>query len=142
MIQIRNNVFETNSSSTHSMTIVSRSKYNEWVDDDNILFYPEDNEFVTRDEAIESVRKIDADHANSTWYNPLDDYYWKNDIEDGIVYRNVDDVPNELVPMYLAHHGYYTFNMYNDDYDYEHFFQTYTSKSGDEIVAFGCYGYC
>lgn len=142
MIQIRDNVFETNSSSTHSLTIVSRSVYNEWVDDENIFFCPEDNTFVTRDEAIDSVRKIDADYVNSSWYNPLENYYWKNGIDNGIEYKRIDDVPDELVLPYLAYNGYYTYDMYDDDYEYEHFTQHYTTENGDEIVAFGYYGYC
>ena len=142
MLQIRNNVFETNSSSTHSLTIVPRSKYDGWVDDNNILFYPEENSFVTYDEAVESVRKIDADYVNSSWYNPLENYYCENDIDDGIAYKHIDDVPDELVVPYLAYNGYYTYKMYDDDYGYEHFYQTYTTESGDEIVAFGYYGYC
>lgn len=142
MIQIRDNVFETNSSSTHSLTIVPKSVYDEWVDDNNILFYPEENSFVTYDEAVESVRKIDADYINSSWYNPLESYYWKNDIEDGIAYKNIDDVPDEFVAPYLAYNGYYTYKMYDEDYEYEHFYQTYTTESGDKVVAFGYYGYC
>lgn len=142
MIQSRDNVFETNSSSIHSMTIAPKSEYDAWVEDDNILFYPEDNEFVTRDEAIDSVRKRDADYANSLWYNPLKDYYLKNDIEDGIAYKHIDDVPDEFVVPYLAYNGYYSYKMYDEYYEYEHFHQTYTTENGDKIVAFGYYGYC
>lgn len=142
MIQIRDNVFETNSSSTHSLTIAPKSVYDEWVDDENIFYYPDGNTFVTRDEAIDSVRKIDADCVNSSWYNPLDNYYWKNDIEDGIAYKNIDDVPDEFVAPYLAYNGYYTYKMYDADYEYEHFHQTYTTENGDKVVAFGYYGYC
>lgn len=142
MIQIRDNVFETNSSSTHSLTIAPKSVYDEWVDDENIFYYPDGNTFVTRDEAIDSVRKINADYVNSSWYNPLENYYWKNDIEDGIAYKNIDDVPDEFVAPYLAYNGYYTYKMYDADYEYEHFCQTYTTENGDKVVAFGYYGYC
>lgn len=142
MIQIRDNVFETNSSSTHSLTIAPKSVYDEWVDDENIFYYPDGNTFVTRDEAIDSVRKTDADYVNSSWYNPLENYYWKNDIEDGIAYKNIDDVPDEFVAPYLAYNGYYTYKMYDADYEYEHFCQTYTTENGDKVVAFGYYGYC
>lgn len=140
MIQIRDNVFETNSSSTHSLTIAPKSVYNEWVNNENIFYYPEGNTFVTRDEAIDSVRKIDADHVNHSWYNPLENYYWVHDVADGIPYKSIDDVPDEFVAPYLAYNGYYTYKMYDDDYEYEHFCQTYTTESGDKIVAFGYYG--
>ena len=143
MIQIRDDVFETNSSSTHSMTIVPMSEYMEWVDDENIFYYPEGNTFVTRDEAIDSVRKIDADYVNSAWYNPLERYYWENDIECGIDYKNIDDVPDEFVAPYLAYNGYYSYKMFNEYYnEYEQFTQHYITENGDEIVAFGYYGDC
>lgn len=140
MIQIRDNVFETNSSSTHSLTIAPKSVYDEWVGDGNIFYYPDGNTFVTRDEAIDSVRKTDADYVNSAWYKPLANYYWKNDIDDGIAYKHIDDVPDELVAPYLAYNGYYSYKMYDEDYEYEHFYQTYTTESGDKVVAFGYYG--
>lgn len=141
MLQIRDNVFETNSSSTHSLTIVPKSQFDEWCNNKVILFYKEENLFVTYDEAVDSVRKIDAEYADSPWYNPLDSYYWKNGIDNGIEYKRIDDVPDELVLPYLAYNGYYTYDMYDDDYEYEHFTQHYTTESGDEIVAFGYYGH-
>jgi len=42
MIQIRNNVFETNSSSTHSITICTEDKFNRWKNGELVLKdYPE-----------------------------------------------------------------------------------------------------
>lgn len=35
---------------------------------------------------------------------------------------------------------YYTYNNYNDEY-LEEFYDEYTTKSGETIVAFGKYGY-
>ena len=32
MIQVRQGVFETNSSSTHSITMCTKNEFNEWVD--------------------------------------------------------------------------------------------------------------
>ena len=140
MIQIRDNVFETNSSSTHSLTIAPKSVYEEWVNEGDVLYSRQYGKFVTRDEAIDAVREIDKSYANSSWYNPLDSYYWRNNIDDGIQYNNIDDVPDEFVAPYLRFNGYYTYKMYNDDYDYEHFYDEYTTESGDNIVVFGYYG--
>lgn len=45
---IRNNVFETNSSSTHSLTIVDSQDFIDWVD--GLLYYnPEEEIFVKAD---------------------------------------------------------------------------------------------
>lgn len=51
MIQIRKNVFETNSSSTHSMTIVKKEEYDKWVKGEYYLWV-DDWEFILKEEAL------------------------------------------------------------------------------------------
>lgn len=141
MIQIRGNVFETNSSSTHSLTIVSKSDYEAWQNNNDILLHADyDDLFVPRETVIERVRAIDEKHAGVPNYNPLRDYYEENYIYDGYKYQNIDDVPEDLVDPYLAGHGYYTVETYGDDCGMHYYSQEYTSEHGDELVAFGYYG--
>lgn len=91
--QIRHGVFETNSSSTHSLTMCSEEEYNAWIAGD-ILFDDWCEEFVKPSE-------IDDDDENR----------------------------------------YMTYNEYWNSRDLETFEQTYTTKGGEKIIAFGEYGY-
>lgn len=103
--QIRFGVFETNSSSVHSLTIVTAEEFEKFKAGDLIMF---DKELMTKAQALEKAKK-------SQWY------------EDATIESLEDD--GELK----------TFDDYSDEYEtYE---KSYTTKSGDEIVAFGYYGH-
>lgn len=89
MRQIRRGIFETNSSSVHSITIVSKEDYDKWVDG-KVCF----------------------------------DKYGK---------KFVDSPQNEDEDIY-------SFENFPGCDKYEYFEKSFTTKSGDEIVAFGYYG--
>ncbi len=91
-IQIRRGVFETNSSSVHSLTICSKEEFDKWQNGE-LLFNRYGECFV------ESTDKNKEDEDNMTE------------------------------------------EQYDDSICNETFHDTYTTKSGDEIVAFGYYGY-
>ncbi len=110
---IRIGVFETNSSSTHSITMCSKEEYNKWENGELLIY---DGGFFTKEEAIEQLKK-------DTTPNRI----------------NFDD--QEEVDDELKNWGYKTCEQYwNDDY-LETYEETYTTKSGETIVAFGKYGY-
>jgi hypothetical protein len=96
---IRVGVFETNSSSTHSLCIVSQEEYNKW-ERGELVFDRDRYELVTLDEM--------KSHQNDEYFD-----------ED----------------------NYQTESAYFDDCDLEGFTERYTTKSGDDIVVFGKYGY-
>lgn len=119
--QIRRGVFETNSSSTHSLTMMMKSDYERWEKESLYLFNgytygwdfnkPTRGALYTREEAIEFVK-------NSRYYygaNEIDDVYLRN--EDFISFDDKDS-------------GYL-----------EDFYEEFTTPSGETIVAFGEYGY-
>lgn len=60
MKQIRNNVFETNSSSTHVLAICSESEYKDW-EDGKILFNSWEEKFVKNPIQITERDKIEAE---------------------------------------------------------------------------------
>lgn len=91
--QIRRGVFETNSSSTHSLTIVSQEEYDKWKKGE-MLIHAWDEELISK-----------------------------------------DDIPEDKLSYYK------TYNEYWDNCDLETFEQTYTTKGGEKIVAFGEFGY-
>lgn len=119
MKTVRRGVFETNSSSTHSITICTKKEYEDWrcakvLLDDR---WNAKKQFITREEAIQKLQNVER-------YDYLKDTNWED-----------EDVVNEI----LKEKEIYSFSSYPDD-DYETFYEEYTSPNGDEIVTFGYYG--
>lgn len=59
-ISIRRGVFETNSSSVHSLTMCSDDEYNKWKKGE-ILYNNYNDSFVTLDEALKTISDPDSD---------------------------------------------------------------------------------
>lgn len=115
MRSIRIGVFETNSSSTHSLTMCSSEDYSRWQKGEVYLndWHANLPKFCTKDEAI----KFLAD-KNNTFYS--EEYSDEND--------------------WLKENEIYTFeNFFRDDM--EDFHDEFTTKSGEKVIAFGYYGH-
>lgn len=93
-IKIRRNVFETNSSSVHSLTFCTDSEFEQWKRG-KLIFDDWTDEFV-----LISDMKHDCDEDR-----------------------------------------YYTYEQFFDNFEYETFWDNYTTPSGDKVVAFGYYGH-
>jgi len=106
MRQVRTGTFETNSSSTHTLVIMSKEDYEKFRNGE--LFLDGDNP-ITKEELIsrnkEEIEKIFGGDFDEFVHDERLDY-------DSIM-----------------------------DTDYETFYQAHTTKNGEEIVAFGYYGY-
>ena len=127
MLQIRHNVFETNSSSTHSITMCSKDDYNRWANGDVYLndgWWSKDNEseykdkkFVTRDEAIDIIKCSGGDiEYDNEYYESFDKYI----AEEYEIYTSDEYFENEYLELFK---------------------DSYTTDSGETVVAFGLYGY-
>ena len=95
--QIRRGVFETNSSSIHSLTICSKEEYKQW-------------------------------ERGEKWFNSWSDKFVE---------------PSDDLEQEIDHNG--VFKSPDDFYDYynewlETMYEEYTTKHGEQIVAFGYYG--
>lgn len=125
--QIRYGVFETNSSSTHSLTMMMKDDYVRWGKENLYLYTgysygwdfnkPIRGTLYTKEEAIKFVK-------NSRYY--------KN--------RYGIDYEGEVGDDYLKDSGFIT----SDDEDsgyLDTFYEEFTTPSGETIVAFGEYGY-
>lgn len=128
--QIRRGVFETNSSSTHSMTIMMKDDFDKWMEDPNLYIcqyvgrYPNGAKkpvigtLYTKEEVINFINTLSWNLESGTSYNGSEE-----DIDEIIA-------ENEFV---------------NRDWDensyLEYFEETFTTPLGEEIVAFGEYGY-
>lgn len=128
--QIRRGVYETNSSSVHSLTMCMESDYDRWEKDNLYLFtgsgwcYPNDNKpeknhFYTREEAIEFEKT---------------DKYIRKDID----WSNEEEV-NEI----LHENKFYDYEYFWNEYceNYETFEETTITPNGERVVAFGYYGH-
>ena len=134
--QIRRGVFETNSSSTHSLTMCSEEEFEAWKRGE-VLFqeYGEEN-FIS----ATKLSKHDKKMAQEDYEENKDDFQkdWNDLSEDTkqkyyTKYAKENDIIDEDAK---------TYDQYMHDGDLETFVQRYTSKNGDKIVAFGEYGYC
>lgn len=97
--QIRRGVFETNSSSTHSITICMKSDFDKWK------------------------------NGELVWYR------WGD-----VLVPITDEIREEMKDKYSS---YLTYDQFCDyEYiDFEKITETYTTPSGETIIAFGYYGY-
>ena len=134
--QVRRGVFETNSSSTHSLTMCSEEEFEAWKRGE-VLFqeYGKEN-FISATKLSEHDKKM----AQEDYEENKDDFHkdWNDLSEDTkqkyyMKYAEENDIIDEDAK---------TYNQYMNDGDLETFVQRYTSKNGDKIVAFGEYGYC
>ena len=125
MKTIRRNVFETNSSSTHSITMCMESDYEKWKNGE-MYWHRWNDELVSKEEVEKEMAKLreefiadnpDFDENNEEWKEKLEQYI------------NEDKM-------------YYTYEEFNDyDYiEYETFVDTFETPQGEKVVSFGYYG--
>lgn len=127
MINIRNNVFETNSSSTHSIAICTKSDYEDFVS--KKLYYVKSckvqKHFVSWEELIELINTKQIYFSDSD-YDSLIHSHQDNDIE------TVEEI--------LFDNDICTIDTYFKE-DLESFEEEFTTPNGETVVAFGYYGY-
>lgn len=147
-IQIRQGVFETNSSSTHSITICTQEQYNDWVAgkckfdvynnrwSETVEETPEDR---VKGEAIYNNRKL-------SYYKD-----WK-DLDEKDKQRFIKEAIKERVNCEILGEKYDTKDYpysnwvsytewYNNNDGLEYYSEDFTTPSGDKMTAFGYYGY-
>lgn len=121
MINIRKCVFETNSSSTHSIVILTEEEDKKWSDGD-ILRYKWEDKFITKEEYAKKYEELKRQFAedNNIPIEEVDDYELQNECCDDIAYT-LDD--------------------YDDAMDLESDTTKYTTKSGEVLIIRCWYGY-
>lgn len=118
---IRLGVFETNSSSTHTMVIMSEEEYDKWKKGE-LLKYRWEDKFITKEENDEVIKRLVEDYAKE--HNiPVEDV----DVDD-LKYEYDDDIA-------------YTFEEYDDRMDLESDIEEYTTKNGEKLIIKCWYGY-
>jgi hypothetical protein len=117
--QIRRGVFETNSSSVHSITMCTDKEYTDWCSGAMLI---QDERFITKEDAIKELQTETLYKSNELMYADTD---WKNE-------KEVDKL--------LKSCAYYTTEQYWGSIDFETFRDSYKTPSGEVIHAFGYYG--
>ena len=118
--QVRRGVFETNSSSTHSLTMMMKSDYDRWQTEQLYLYEggygwefnkPIKNNLYTKDEVMKFAK-------NNRYYHGEEEI--DNETMRDMGFISWDDEGSEFL---------------------EGFYEEFTTPSGETIVAFGEYGY-
>lgn len=119
MKTIRQGCFETNSSSTHSLTMCMESDYKKWKNGE-MYWNRWNDELVSKETVEEEFLKENTGVSK-------EDPDFKDKLEE---YLNDDDKI------------YYTYEEFNDyDYiEYETFEDTFETPQGEKVVSFGYYG--
>lgn len=128
--QIRRGVFESNSSSCHSITMCMKSDYDKWRDEGLLLYMgwgwgydennkPKGNHFYTKEEAIAFVKTNKYVNKDTDWTD--------------------EDTVNKV----LHENEFYDYEYFWNEYCgyYETFEETMTTPNNEDIVAFGYYGH-
>ncbi len=136
MKQIRNNVFETNSSSTHSFCICTEEQFEDWKRGNCVYDYWNEKMVSTHvpDECDYEAAKAEYEANKSAYHKDWED-----------LPQNTKDEYVRSSNAYKKRCGAnsYDFSTFTDWWDGElhHYEEHFVTPSGDKMVAFGQYGY-
>lgn len=135
MYSIRRNVFETNSSSTHSLIICSDKMYNDWLDG-KVVYNSYAEKFVEAKQPTE----IDFHKAEVMYMENKSDYMkdWKDLTPEMQLAYLKENVMEEHDP-----YQYETYEDYRNEMDSmeESFERTWKTEHGDVVHILGYMGY-
>lgn len=131
MIQIRRNVFETNSSSVHSITLCNKSEYDDWKKGKLYMY--------------NSTYKLPSQRSHFFSWGDMIDFIKDNfNSYDDIAYlvkakKEENDTRFESL---LTKYDFFTFDAFEEFLDsFEYETASIKTPSGDEVIAFSYYGY-
>lgn len=112
-LSVRKGVFETNSSSTHSLTMCSENEFDQWKE--GKLLYDSYNEKLVLKEEVFNIYREDVQYNDKT--------------------------DNEIMDKIYEEREFLTFDQFASDEYLESYWDTYPTNSGEKVVAFGQFGY-
>lgn len=143
MIQIRNNVFETNSSMTHSLVICKEDNFKKWRNGE-VMFKFDGQKFLDTNKAI----KENAKHLrkNLKWYEESGRDYDKNKFNESIIakYESGNIKAKWLlfsrwdIESYYITYDQFTDYVYNERYE---LVGETSDVDGIKMTVFGYYGH-
>lgn len=137
MKTIRHHVFETNSSSTHCITMCDSSEFQKFKTGECFMLGWEDGLIP-----IETIYKeIVADESNDFKDLTFDEFKEATKKYASMSYDESDnDDKTNAICDWLEGNDYYTYRTYGGD-EFETFENSYETKDGTTVIAFGFYGY-
>lgn len=154
MKNIREDVFETNSSSVHALVIVSKDEFNALENCEMLINYreliPVEKAYQETMEALAGYEDNMSEAYKASYKTALTLEAFKEELKKfdcySLTYGQREDAASETIDdnrkaiLAALPEDYDTYESYGSDM-YETFCKSYTTKSGDEIVAFGYYGH-
>ena len=149
MIVVRRNTFETNSSSTHSLVMCSGDEYD--LLEKNEAFLVSESEVVKKEDLISefinknSYKKKDwEEYCQKHNLDSTDPEVLANNIIHGLSSYEYDETELEQ-GQFIACFDTYDICTLDQFWEYyeerlESFTDSYTTKSGEKVIAFGVYG--
>ena len=133
--QVRVGMWETNSSSTHTVCICSSDDFEKWKKGE--VVYDEWTETFTTIENVK-VKKKDLEEFYSYMYANSNPYTKKfSELDD----KALEQLKIEYIRSNKLRPDGITYDDWYNDCNLETYTKSYTSEHGDEIVIFGKYGY-
>lgn len=148
MLLIRNGVFETNSSSTHCLSMCEKSEFEKWVNGE--LYYDEDSDsFVDDNVRNKEVKKKIICHLceyEDKKYKYKDKIY--SNSKDMYTEENLEEITQEQIDDYLNYEDLWgiplSYEEWEANVENSNYIELYLEKetsNGNKVVAFGYYGY-
>jgi len=130
---IRLNTFETNSSSVHSLTILSKEDFDKF----------KSGEYFLKDNCETAGQLITKEEACKELFNEKSREEYEKEYKEWAGLDDSDEIDEQDFLAYVEGEQYIETVSYKhliEDCDYETYEHSYTTKNGDEIVVFGYYG--
>lgn len=131
---IRLNTFETNSSSLHSLTILSKEDFDKF----------KSGEYFLKDSSETAGQLITKEEAYKELFNEKSREEYEKEYKEWAGLDDSDEIDDEQDFLtYVEGEQYSDATSYKhliDESDYQTYEYGYTTKNGDEIVVFGYYG--
>lgn len=125
MRQIRRGVFETNSSSVHTLTMCMKDDFSRWCIGDSYLF-----------DGFSSWYRISNPPRRGNVYTREECI---NFLKTNYIEKEIDWTDDEYVNELLEDNDFYSYENYGRNFEW--FQQEFTTPNGETVVAFGYSGY-
>lgn len=139
MKTIRYNVFETNSSSTHSLTMCKLSEYKNW-EEGKLAFDADHDSFITIEECykdwLENYAEDEFKETTFVQFKEAYELYANADLYDS---ESENPITHSMLNDWDWCYQYPASKRYGGE-EYETFYKTYDTGEG-YVVAFGYFGY-
>ena len=127
MINYRQGIFETNSSSTHSLYFANEEEFSDFTADKTVI--DENGNFVKWEDAVRWI----IEDSKRNGYNNL-----KDGDGESLSFEDFRALEKDEQSYWLHEYGYKTFNDIGTYLEYYH--SSHTTEHGDVVHVFGEYG--